>query len=399
MEHMEGILAIVGFWVCMIALALKKPMTAFIELKRTKAAEGEGSKLAERVQQLESAVVTMGKDIQEVKDTSEFAHKLLIDSAQQIAEAHKLITNNAQQLADAQRMLATTKRNDLSGGTKVTVLPEPIPEPKRLTAGPLVNDLGKVIGDGTVRFERLLPAPIERVWQYLTASDCLSQWLAVGSVDQRFGGKVDLTFDVDEMPERREKGHHISGVINFIEPLRALAFSWNDLSNNVQSNVSVQLSSQGENTSLVLTHSQLPADRMSEFMAGWHTHLDVLKARLIDAVPPDFRKRYREVFQTYVAVVATTVVISTAATAQAVSAAPSAEAYQSIQIERAHALSRYDAIARDADQLKKQIADLKRDMSPEAARTVDSLEKQLADHNRDLRDLNFAIRDMDNALR
>src|SRR5690242_7850179 len=95
--QMEGFIAVLGFWVFMIALVVKKPIAQYIELKRSKGTDNETKALSERVQQLESAVVTMVKDIQEVKDTSEFAHKLLIDSAQQIADAHKLLTHNANQ--------------------------------------------------------------------------------------------------------------------------------------------------------------------------------------------------------------------------------------------------------------------------------------------------------------
>jgi len=418
---MEGIIAVLGFWLCIFAAIAKKPLMAYIE--KSKVVNKDLNGLTQRVQQLENSVVTIGNDIQEVKDTSEFAHKLLIDSAQQIADAHKLLTQNVQQMADAKKLMASLQAD--STQSTITVVANPVHESKssneaksngapqgnepRLIANerklltnstPLINELGKVIADGTVRFERVLPAPIERVWQYLTASDCLTQWLAAGSIDQRFGGKVELNFDVEEMPERQDHGAKIHGAVSFLEPLRTLAYSWNDEASKLQSNVCFQVSADGDQTTLVVTHSQLPQDRLHEVMAGWHTHLDILKARLADVVPPSFRKRYREVLQTYAAVVATTVVISTAALAPAaVAAPPSQEAYQTIQAERSHMLSRYDAIARDADDLKRRIADLKRDASPEAGRTVDQLEKQLDDSNQDLRSLDLEIRDLDNALR
>src|SRR5689334_15939323 len=110
--HMEGVLAVLGFWLFWIAVVLKKPLMAYIE--RTKVVT-QDSALTERVQHLEGSIVTMGKDLQEVKDTSEFAHKLLIDSAQQIAEAHKLLTFNAQQMADANKFVATVQ-NDIAKG-------------------------------------------------------------------------------------------------------------------------------------------------------------------------------------------------------------------------------------------------------------------------------------------
>lgn len=37
---------------------------------------------------------------------------------------------------------------------------------------------GEKIAEESIRFERLLPGPIERVWAFLTESDKRGQWLA-----------------------------------------------------------------------------------------------------------------------------------------------------------------------------------------------------------------------------
>ena len=47
----------------------------------------------------------------------------------------------------------------------------------------------------TVRLERMLPGPIERVWAYLTDSEKRATWFAGGVFDLRVGGKADLHFD------------------------------------------------------------------------------------------------------------------------------------------------------------------------------------------------------------
>ncbi|MBA3858178.1 MAG: hypothetical protein C0507_14835 [Cyanobacteria bacterium PR.3.49] len=395
---MEGILAVGGFWLFLIALVMKKPLITYLENKKSKGVQEADSKLMERVHALEGSMVTVGKDIQEMKDTSEFAHKLMIDSAQQIAEAHKLLSKNSQDLAEAQRLLATAKHE--AGTTQVTVIAQAKEEPRLIgTNAPMINELGKIIDDSTVRFERLLPAPIERVWQYLTSSECLPEWLAEGSIDQRFGGKVKLQFDVDETPERAGKGENIEGTVSFIDPLRALAFSWGEPGSDCPTNVSMQVSEVGDQTTLVLTHSQLPAEAMAEAMAGWHAHLDVLKARLADATPPAFSKRFKEVLQTYVAIVATTIVATTII-AQPVSASSlSDDSYVAIKTQRSRAAAKYDAIARDADDLKRRIADLKRDNSAESDSARGSLERKLDSEYRDMKDLELTIRDLDNAMK
>ncbi len=395
---MEGILAVGGFWLVMLAIVMKKPLMAYLESRKTKALSDADANFLERVNALEGSMVTMGKDIQEMKDTSEFAHKLMIDSAQQIAEAHKLLTRNAQDLSEAQKLLATAKHE--AGTTKVTVIAPAKEEPKLLsTSAPLINELGKIVDNSTVRFERVLPAPIEKVWQYLTSSECLPEWLAEGSIDQRFGGKVKLNFDVEAVPERAGKGEVIEGAVTFIDPLRALAYSWGTPGSDETSNVSMQVTSEGDKTALVLTHTQLPAEAMAEVMAGWHAHLDVLKARLADVTPPDFRKRFKEVLQTYVAIVATTLLVVGAAAQSAEASSLSPESYGALKVQRTNAAAKYDAIARDADDLKRRIADLKRDNTAEADSAAGSLEGKLDSEYRDMKNLEFTIRDIDNAMK
>ena len=71
-----------------------------------------------------------------------------------------------------------------------------------------MSEYGTKVGDGEVRFERLLPGPIERVWEYLTESGPRSRWFASGRMELHVGGKVELFFlhknlaPDEEPPER-----------------------------------------------------------------------------------------------------------------------------------------------------------------------------------------------------
>ena len=75
-----------------------------------------------------------------------------------------------------------------------------------------MNEYGVVLESGAVRFERLLPGPLERVWSYLTQSEKRGTWLASGEIEPRVGGAADLLFKHSEItseqpPERyREMG-------------------------------------------------------------------------------------------------------------------------------------------------------------------------------------------------
>ena len=57
-----------------------------------------------------------------------------------------------------------------------------------------MDDYGTVLESGAVRFERVLPGPIERVWDYLTDSDKRGRWLAGGPMELRPGGRAELRF-------------------------------------------------------------------------------------------------------------------------------------------------------------------------------------------------------------
>ncbi|HEY9717196.1 MAG TPA: hypothetical protein V6C69_07000 [Trichormus sp.] len=80
-------------------------------------------------------------------------------------------------------------------------------------------------------------------------------------------------------------------------------------------------------------------------------------------------------------------------------AASADEAYQIIATERTHLMSQYDATAREADDLQRRIAALKHDSSREAGRAEDELDRELSDKNRELKELEFQIHDLDQALK
>jgi uncharacterized protein YndB with AHSA1/START domain len=149
-----------------------------------------------------------------------------------------------------------------------------------------MSDHGVVTEAGSVRFERLLPAPIERVWDYLTRSELRRKWFAEGDMDLRPGGAVTLIFrnselspGDEEVPEkyRKYEGFESTGDIVRADPPRLLVFNWNEES-GPPTEVSWELEPEGENTRFVLTHRRLPSREFTVgVMGGWHLHLDVLE--------------------------------------------------------------------------------------------------------------------------
>jgi len=151
-----------------------------------------------------------------------------------------------------------------------------------------MDDHGVVTEPGTLRLERLLPGPIERVWAYLTESEKRGQWLATGTMDLRAGGRVELRFrhaDLSPVKEptpakfkHKEGGAIVTGIVTRCEPPRLLALTW---VHRAESEVTFELTPKGDQVLLVVTHRRLAdRDEMISVASGWHTHLGILVDRL-----------------------------------------------------------------------------------------------------------------------
>ena len=98
-----------------------------------------------------------------------------------------------------------------------------------------MGEFGVVTERRTVRFQRVLPGPIERVWAYLTESEKRGKWLASGPMELRVGGRVELTFRNSDLSPHREtpperyagsEGSSLCGRITRCDPPRILSYTW-----------------------------------------------------------------------------------------------------------------------------------------------------------------------------
>ena len=100
-----------------------------------------------------------------------------------------------------------------------------------------MNRYGERLDESTVRFERILPGPIERVWDYLTDAGKRATWLCGGETEPQVGGKVEMKFNnaslsskpdiapptkYKDMPEEVAFG----GTVTRFDPPRVLAHTW-----------------------------------------------------------------------------------------------------------------------------------------------------------------------------
>ncbi|HEY2754044.1 SRPBCC family protein [Phenylobacterium sp.] len=160
-----------------------------------------------------------------------------------------------------------------------------------MTDATTIGAYGQQIEAATVRMERMLPGPIERLWDYLTKSELRGRWLATGDMDLQVGGKVELTWRNDELtgqhegrPESIPAVHSMETTIIRIDPPRLLAFGWTG-----GSDVTFELEPIGSEVKLTVTHRRArDRGQLLGVSAGWHAHLDVLEARLRGGEPPMF---------------------------------------------------------------------------------------------------------------
>lgn len=144
--------------------------------------------------------------------------------------------------------------------------------------------------EGTIRIERLLPGPIERVWSYLTDSELRSTWFAAGDMGGGVGSEVEFDMrhnriTTDEPPVEKYRGVHFAGIswketILAMEAPRLLRFTWTG-EDEEHSEVTFELIPEGSKVRLKLTHNRVPdVEQLADFASGWHAHFDALTARL-----------------------------------------------------------------------------------------------------------------------
>ena len=150
---------------------------------------------------------------------------------------------------------------------------------------------GAITEPATLKIQRLLPGPVERIWDYLTKGELRRRWLAAGDMDLTVGAPFEFVWRNDELtdpPGQRPPGfseeHRMQSRITELDPPRRIAFTWQG-----SGDVSFELEPQGSDVLLTVSHRRLPDRKtMLGVGAGWHAHLDVLVDRVTGKTPPPF---------------------------------------------------------------------------------------------------------------
>ena len=142
------------------------------------------------------------------------------------------------------------------------------------------------ISSDSIRLERLLEAPPEKVWDYLTRAELREQWF-MGGTDALPHGEFELLVDHDKLSEGEVpypdtfecfKGRVFHEKVLKFDPPRLLETTFQGGKGGI---VTYELFAEGAKTRLVLTHSGITEPSgFRDFGGGWTSHLAVLQEKL-----------------------------------------------------------------------------------------------------------------------
>ena len=176
-----------------------------------------------------------------------------------------------------------------------------------------MSEFGIRVDDSTVRFERFLPGPIEKVWAYLADSDKRGEWFTSGTLPAKVGERFEMRFHhADYSPHKSppppgletvdREPQVMNSILLALEPPRRLAFSFGQsLEPSQYTEVDIRLTPQADGKiKLTLTHSKLPdRDYALKISGGWHSHLAMLQHKAEGRVPPSIWDVWRQVDGVY----------------------------------------------------------------------------------------------------
>ena len=128
-------------------------------------------------------------------------------------------------------------------------------------------------------------------------------WLAAGEFDLRIGGKIELHFENDKLPNDvvpAGKGgrHSFEGKITRLEPPHVLGHTW--IWNGEPSEVLYELTPKGKDVLLTI-HHKLPDDRgiKVSVSGGWVVHTGILADHLNGVKPRPFWSTHDRLVKEY----------------------------------------------------------------------------------------------------
>jgi uncharacterized protein YndB with AHSA1/START domain len=172
-----------------------------------------------------------------------------------------------------------------------------------------MDDYAKRLDAQTIQFVRILPGPIEKIWDFLADGKKRGEWFASGDLPAEVGETFQLRFKHSELSPNKalppgkfseldKHGHVSRNILLAFEPPHRLVISFGPEERSY-SEVEFRLEQEGNpkdnKVRLTLTHSKLPDRQYAvDVSGGWHSHLAILQLKAEGKVPPGFWDVWRQ---------------------------------------------------------------------------------------------------------
>jgi len=146
-------------------------------------------------------------------------------------------------------------------------------------------------GRWTLRFERRLAHPIERVWRAVMEPDDRDAWFP-----QRIEGDLVAGGALRFVDDPNVAGEGFDGRCLRVEPPHLLELEWGE------DVLRIELATDGDGTRLIFLDTVADQEHAARTASGWHHCLDVLAATLAGEDAPEMDEgRWDEIHERYLA--------------------------------------------------------------------------------------------------
>jgi uncharacterized protein YndB with AHSA1/START domain len=164
----------------------------------------------------------------------------------------------------------------------------------------ILGSLRAAGGAGIVRIEDRYDTDIDDLWSAITDPTRLARWHGQLEGDLRPGGGFRLYLEADDIDS--------TGRIDACEPPRRLVVTTRETDESYRKGQGVppfdavkeiMLTSDGDQTVLVLEVRGMPLDKIAFFAAGWQIHAENLAAYIAGREPGEVEARWEELVPPY----------------------------------------------------------------------------------------------------
>ena len=154
----------------------------------------------------------------------------------------------------------------------------------------ILGSLRSADGTGIVRMEDRFDTDIDDLWSALTDPRRLARWIAEVEGDLRLGGEFRARFT---------SGWEGTGRVEACEPPRRLLVLTRDADEPDEEVLEATLTSDGDQTILIIEARGLPIEYLAAHGAGWQVHVEDLAAHLGGRERCDIKARWDELMPAY----------------------------------------------------------------------------------------------------